>query len=179
MEDRLLCRMIDKDPEKGWGILMDQYSGLLYYIVRGILIDPGDTEETVSEVFLEAWQKWQDLDLTRGSLKSWLAVIASRRAIDRRRKIKPQLELKEEIAASETTILDGIIQTEEKSQVLARLEALSEPDRSLIIGRYFLDLTAKEMALQFKMTPNTIDQRISRALRSLRTEMEASYGYKE
>ena len=174
-----MCRMIEKDPEKGWGILMDQYSGLLYYIIRGILSDPSDTEETVSEVFLEAWQKWQDLDLTRGSLKSWLAIIASRRAIDRRRKLKPQLELNEEITSSETGILDAIIRTEEKSEVLTRLEALPEPDRSLIIGRYFLDLTAREMALQFKMTPNTIDQRVSRALKSLRNEMEASYGYKE
>lgn len=176
MEDRLLCRMIEKDPEKGWEILMDQYTGLLFYIVRGILFDPRDTEETVSEVFLEAWQKWQDFDGSRGSLKSWLAIIATRRAIDRRRKNRPELELDEEIVASDTEILDDLIRTEEKSQVLARLEELSEPDRSLIIGRYFLGLTAKEMALQFKITPNTIDQRISRALRALRSEMEANYG---
>lgn len=176
MEDRALMKIIRKDPNQGWDLLMKQYTGLLWHVARGVLVGREDIEDTVAEAFAEAFQHWDRFDPARGSLKSYLATLALRRAIDRRRRQKPQVELDENLAADEGDGIDELIARETLSEVLDRLDDLGEPDRSMVIDRYFFRRSARDMALTWQMTPNTVDQRISRALKALRRRLEVS-GY--
>lgn len=176
MEDQELIRIIRKDPGRGWDLLMKQYTGLLWHVARGLLTGREDIEDSVAEAFVQAWEQWDRFDPARGSLKSWLATIALRRAIDRHRRHKPEAELDEGIAAQDPGIVEGLIEVETKQELLDRLEELGEPDRSIVIDRYFFRRSSREMALTYQMTPNTIDKRISRALTALRNKMEG-YGY--
>ncbi len=172
MEDQELIRIIRQDPARGWDILMKQYTGLLWHVARGILAGREDIEDTVAEVFVEAFGQWDRFDPARGSLKSWLATMALRRAIDRRRRQKPQVELDETMAAEETAILDELVARETRQALLTRLDDLGEPDRTMVIDRFFFRRASREMAITYQMTPNAIDQRISRALAKLRNQME-------
>ena len=176
MEDQELIRIIRKEPDRGWDLLMKQYTGLLWHVARGILSGREDIEDTVAEAFVQAWEQWDRFDPARGSLKSWLATLALRRAIDRRRRQKPQVELDEGLATDHPGIIDDLIEVETKQDLLARLDELGEPDRTMVIDRYFFRRASGEMAMTYQMTPNAIDKRISRSLAKLRNRME-EHGY--
>lgn len=172
MEDEQLILILDKNPNQGWEILITQYSGLLYHIVGGILDNAEDREDAVSIAFTDAFEKWQEFDLRKGSIKSFLAIIAVRRGIDLKRRKKQELEFDDEISRSEFGVLDELIKKESKERVLDFLFEMKEPDRSMVIDRYFFGRKSKEMALIYQITSNTIDQKISRALKSMRVKME-------
>lgn len=173
MDDRELVKAVAKNTDKGWEIIINQYAGLLYHVVRGVLSNPADVEETVSEVFTEAFGKWDRFDMEKGSLKSFLATIAVRRAIDRSRRMKPTVELDEAKYFEESGgILEDLIRQQDKEEVLRLLTAMEEPERSMVIDRFFFRKSSRDMAALYDMTPNTVDKRISRALKALRLKLE-------
>ncbi|MFB0917863.1 MAG: sigma-70 family RNA polymerase sigma factor [Clostridiaceae bacterium] len=172
MDDKTLLQAIKKNPEKGWEILINQYSGLMYHIVKGQIGSLGDSEveDCVSEVFLEAYKSIKGYNSDRASLKAYLATIATRKAIDRFRKVKPILELNEEIEVkdSEEEFLDSLIKEEDKKALIDAISDLGEPDKSLILGRFWMNKTSRELGGLFELTANAVDQRISRSLKKLR-----------
>lgn len=176
MEDQELSRLIRRDPEAGWAVLVRQYAGLMVHIIRGRI--PGgraDVEEIAADVFAEAFQKWAAYDPAKGSIKAFLATVAVRRAIDWVRRYKEEASLDEAMAGPEDeTLLDGLIRAEDKQRVLQVLSELDEPERGMIIGRFFLGRSSREMALVYNLTPNAIDKRISRAIAGMRPKMEVT-----
>ncbi len=53
MEDRHITDLIQTDQEEGIAKLQKDYSGLIHYIVQGILKDHSDIAECVSDVYLK------------------------------------------------------------------------------------------------------------------------------
>lgn len=83
--DSILLDDLKSDAEKGLMQLMDTYMGLIYTIVKNKLGDvccKEDIEECVSTVFYEFYKQRENIDLSKGSIKSFLCVIAKRKAID-------------------------------------------------------------------------------------------------
>ena len=82
------------DPEKGMSTVTCLYTALVYKVVWGKLASvctSEDIEETVSDVFLEFYRKHDSVDLSKGSLATFLITLAQRRAVDVFRSIKPFL----------------------------------------------------------------------------------------
>ncbi|GEM_PF-678403 len=172
MDDKTLLQAIRKNPEKGWEILIKQYSGLMYHIVKGRIGSLGDSEaeDCVSEVLLEAYRSIGKYNPDRASLKAFLSTIATRKAIDRFRKVKPILELNEEVEVQDSgeEFLDSLIREEDKKALVNAISELGEPDKSLILGRFWMNKTSKELGSLFELTANAVDQRISRTLKKLK-----------
>lgn len=82
-EETILALLIDK-PAEGIRILTAQYGGLVYSItwrrLQGCLRKE-DIEECVSDVFFELYRCRDKIDLSKGSLKTFLLTIAERQAI--------------------------------------------------------------------------------------------------
>lgn len=169
MEDREIIEIMKRDEEKAMKIILDKYTGLVYHIVKSRVYNFSEVEDVTSEIFIEFYEKWNNLDLERGSIKSFLATLATRRSIDWIRKQKNELELNEEIPFEGVEIIDEIIEREDKKRVLDLLNYLKEPDKTFVISRYFFKISSKELATKYEMNANTIDKRISRGIEFLRT----------
>lgn len=106
MDDRELLQILQKNPENGMRLVMKEYTGLCYYIAKQKLADfsAEEIEECVSDVFLAFYHQYTAIDLERGSIKGFLAVLSRRKAVDRWRKLagKETLPLQEEITAADT-----------------------------------------------------------------------------
>ena len=89
MDDRELLQILQKNPENGMRLVMKEYTGLCYYIVKQKLADfsAEEIEECVSDVFLAFYHQYTAIDLERGSIKGFLAVLSRRKAVDRWRKL--------------------------------------------------------------------------------------------
>lgn len=181
LNDQKLLDLIKKNPSKGLGLLIESYSGLVYYIVQGKLSDvPQDIEECISDVFLQFYDQIADVDLNKGTIKTYLATIATRKAVSCYRKIVARKETVMEdektpeiVEAShpESMLLDG----EKRDRILQELENLGEPDTEIMYRRYFLSQPVKEIAEIIGMKSNSVTKRIGRALEILRGRLEDYY----
>ena len=175
---RLLCQK----PEKGLEALMQAYMPFVYTIVSGklaVVCDKRDVEECVSDVFYEVFRARDSIDLTRGSLKAFLAVLAKRRAVDmyrRRKKHGENLsagELPQDIPAVQD-VEESAAERETSERLVSTIRALGEPDSSILIRKYYLGQPTKTIARDMGFKENTVDKRVSRALAKLKIALEGS-----
>lgn len=178
MQDMELMDLLDRNPELGLECMIEQYSGLVYSIIHTKVSTVGteeDIHECVSDVFMDFFLKKESLDQSKGSVKGYLAVIAKHKGIDLYRKLSKaagrNADLKENWEYFEDTRVNleqSIIEREEKSLLLEALDSLGEPDREIIIRKYYFGQKTKEIAGLLNLRDNTVDKKLSRGLKKLR-----------
>lgn len=71
---------------------IDQYGALVWSLARRLLGNPSEAEDAVQEVFIEIWKHASRFDPAIASETTFVAMIARRRLIDRRRRDSRRLE---------------------------------------------------------------------------------------
>ena len=105
-------------------------------------------------------------------MKAWLCVIARHNAVDFARKNSPTLPLEEEIAVSETTLESDLEELELRKAVLEAVKALGDPDREILLRKFYFGESSKEIAARLKMSVSNVDVRTSRAVEKLRKNLK-------
>ena len=93
LNDERTIQAIAARDERAIRRVMDQYSRLLWSVAGGVLQGVGteeDLEECVADVYVFLWMHPEKFDPLRGSLKSYLAMVARSRALNRRRQLTRQ-----------------------------------------------------------------------------------------
>ena len=178
MEDLKLLRLLQQDPNIGMERLIDCYTGLVYAVVKRRLsvqiCVSSDIEDCVADVFSEFYVRLSEYDPRLSSIKSYLCVLARSKASDvlrkrmRRNGIAPNDTARFlEIADAET--IDSALSDEElRREVLSLIKGLGEPDTSILMRKYYLGESSREIAEALHMTVSNIDTRTHRALNKLR-----------
>jgi RNA polymerase sigma-70 factor (ECF subfamily) len=175
-DEKELLTFLLQTPEQGLEIIMNRYMAFVYTIVYGKLSDvckKQDMEECVSDIFFEVYRTRSLIDLEKGSLKAYLAVVAKRRAIDVFRKHKGNAEdvsldaFGHDWLASKDSVTAG-----ENSDILVdEIKALGEPDSQILIRKYYFGQSAKAIARVLGLKENTVNKRASRALAKLKVAL--------
>lgn len=179
MEDRKLLSLLKKDANAGMEQLMNQYAGLVYAVVRARLSDTccisSDIEDCVADVFSEFYHGLSAFDPAISSIKSYLCVMARNDATDllrRRAKQRGQIWLDDEQSllqvADDMEIESDLAEQELRREVLAAVKQLGEPDASILIRKYYLGETTKQIADALGLSASNVDTRTHRALYKLR-----------
>lgn len=71
---------------------IDQYSGLVWSLARRLLSNAAEAEDAVQEVFIELWKSAGRYDPSVASEPAFIAMIARRRLIDRRRRLSRRVD---------------------------------------------------------------------------------------
>ena len=80
--DALLRRVARQDAD-AFAAFYDATRARVFGLVTRVLRDPGYSEETTQEVYLQVWRSAETYDPTAGSALAWLMTLAHRRAVDR------------------------------------------------------------------------------------------------
>lgn len=178
MQDIELLNELKSDPNQGLNHLIDQYGGLVYSIIYGKLSSVGteeDVKECASDVFMEFYQQQEKLDLTKGSIKAYLAVLSKNKGIDLYRKLARNAvrnsDVTEEWEHFEDVTINleqDVIRKEQKRILLQAISSLGIPDQEIFIRKYYFGQKTKEIAEILNLRENTVDKKISRGLKKLR-----------
>ena len=169
-----------KNPEKGLDRIMKQYIPFVYAIAYGKLssiCNKDDIEECVSDVFYEVYRTRHTIDLEKGSLKSYIAVLSKRKAIDVFRKQHNDTanvsldEFEHDWIASDTDIENDVIKGEASDRLIDEIKALGEPDSQILIRKFYFGQSAKSISKALGMRENTVNKRVSRALGKLKQSL--------
>ncbi len=181
MRESELLRMLQTAPHQGIKMIMDTYTGLVYTIISNRLtahLTKSDIEECISDTFLRLYNSREKIDLKKGSLKSYLCVIAKNQSVDMLRRKNARGE---EICFDELPDCDRLAycfcgeeeleKEEERAALLSAIQNLGEPDREIIIRRYYLMESSKSVAERLSLSENAVNLRVYRALKKLKRSL--------
>jgi RNA polymerase sigma-70 factor, ECF subfamily len=168
-----LLRQVARGDSAAFAAVYDLTKTRVYGLVTRVLRDPGYSEETTQEVYLEAWRTASEYDSSKGSALAWLLTMAHRRAVDRVRAEQAGSRRESRYGAASADIAgdvvaDSAIAGDERRRVTQCLEGLTDAQRQCIQLAYYEGLTYNEVSQRLAANLSTIKSRIRDALRGLR-----------
>ncbi|WP_243290103.1 RNA polymerase sigma factor SigX [Bacillus sp. FJAT-47783] len=147
----------------------------LFYMVK----DKNVAEDLVQDVYIKVLKSYNRFE-GRSSEKTWLFSIARHVAIDYFRKQKSlRQRILEKFDFEKTSIMDEgplpeeiAIEREDIQLLYKALDACNVNQRSVILLRYFKDLSISETASILGWTESKVKTTAHRAIKSLKKEME-------
>ncbi len=170
-----LMAAASRGDEAAFAGLYDIFAGLIHGIVLRVVRNPAQSEEVTQEVFLEIWRLAPRFDASKGSVKSWMAAIAHRRAVDRVRSEQSARDREDREFALAVEADDPMIEVLENrlasERVRRALESLTETQRAAIELAYFGGHTYREVAVLLEIAEGTAKTRIRDGLIRLRDHL--------
>ena len=153
--------------------VIKKYSKLLCSISGSVLSGIGstqDVEECVADTFIYLWEHPDKYNPERGKLKTWLSIIARTQAVNRCREItrRDTVPLEDINFIGHLGVIDDILREETRCALIAAINALGEPDREILIRRYYYEQKPKEIALALDMSAKQVDNRLYQTKLKLR-----------
>ncbi|CAN5775751.1 sigma-70 family RNA polymerase sigma factor SigK [soil metagenome] len=170
--DALLRRVARRDAD-AFETFYDNTRARVYGLVTRVLRDPGYSEETTQEVYLQVWRSADNFDPAAGSALSWLMTLAHRRAVDRVRSEQAASQRDSRYGAATVDpptdhVSDAVILSDERRQVTLCLDGLTDLQRECIQMAYYDGLTYVQVSEKLAANLATVKSRMRDALRGLR-----------
>jgi len=155
---------------------VEAYNKLLWVVAGGILNSVGtveDIEECVSDTYVNLWRNSKAFDPQKGSLKTYLATIAKRRALDKYRQLKRIVivELDETISSPDDDLFEYIASRESYSELYNAIRTLNEPDKEILIRRYFFGEKPSGIADKTQLPVKEVENRLYQSKLKLRKQL--------
>lgn len=175
-DGELLERAHRGDPE-AVARLYDRHAAPMLGLARRFMADPGDAEDLVHDVFIEAWERAGAYEASRGSVRAWLMLRVRSRALDRLRHVQMR-EGKAPSLAADADARPTSAPADEPDRARARdaLAVLPAANREVLELAYFGGLTCREIALRCDVAEGTVKSRLASGLSQLRSALGVRRG---
>ena len=170
--DALLRRVAQRDVE-AFAAFYDSTRARVFGLVTRVLRDPGYSEETTQDVYLQVWRNAAGYNPSAGSPLAWLMTLAHRRAVDRVRSEQAATQRESRYGAANVEVpadrvTEAVISRDERRQVTECLGSLSDAQRECIQLAYYEGLTYVQVSERLSANLATIKSRMREAIRGLR-----------
>jgi RNA polymerase sigma-70 factor (ECF subfamily) len=178
LDETQLVERAKHDDRNAYEVLVSNYQELAFRAAYLITRDAGEAEEAAQEAFVKAY-----FALGRfrpgAPFKPWLMRIVANEAYNRRADAGRRAGLQQRAAAFVTASGDparspeALAEANERRETLLHaMSELSVRDRTVLVYRYFLELSEQEMATALHCRPGTVKSRLFRSLARLRSILE-------
>jgi RNA polymerase sigma-70 factor, ECF subfamily len=170
--DAMLRRVAEQDVE-AFAAFYDHTRARVFGLVLRVLRDPGYSEETTQDVYLQVWRNAAAYNPAAGTPLAWLMTLAHRRAVDRVRSEQSASQRESRYGAANVElpadrVAESVIQLDEQRQVSECLAALTDPQRECIQLAYYEGLTYVQVSERLSANLATIKSRMRDGIRGLR-----------
>ncbi|MDE5584335.1 MAG: sigma-70 family RNA polymerase sigma factor [Ruminococcus sp.] len=187
MTDTEWENMFRESPSQAYGLFIEEYGNLIYAIVINKIGGCGtkeDVEDCVSDIMVEFFKNAERFSADSGSLKSYISIIAKRRAIDAFREITGRNGIVYDMDDDNIVLppSDNDTAGEAEKHIFSRelwniVKSLGEPDCSIIVYQYFYNHTVQETAQRLDMTSDAVQKRSIRARKKIGTILKSGDYY--
>jgi len=173
-DESALTERARRGDERAFETLVRTYQAIAFRTAYLFAGSAADAEEAAQTGFVKAW-----LALPRfrpgAPFRPWLLQIVANEARNRRRSAGRRAELAVRAAAAQRPAGDAapspegaVVAREQRAELLAAVNQLSDSDRDVLTCRYFLSLTEEETAEVLGVRRGTVKSRTARAIERLR-----------
>jgi RNA polymerase sigma-70 factor (ECF subfamily) len=168
-----LVRQVALGDESAFERLYDDVSSVVFGLIRRVLRDPAQAEEVTQEVFVEVWRTATRFDAHKGSARTWILMMAHRRAVDRVRSAQARHDREDTAAAREQVrVFDEVAEEVElrleQQQVHRCLGTLTELQRESVTMAFYGGYTYPEVSTLLGAPLGTVKTRMRDGLIRLR-----------
>jgi len=156
--------------------LFRQYEKLVFRTAYLITGDVEKARDIMQEVFVSVWKSRHTFNPEKGKFTTWLHRITVNKCSRRQGKHRPVFLSLEETQekgfqpeSSDNLPEELMISREEYDELMKALSALDTKYRSIVVLRYFSELSCEEIAQIVDIPLGTVKSRLHYALKSLRT----------
>lgn len=182
MNDEMLIQKLSDGDQEAFSHMIQTYSKLLWVVVGGILGSIGtaqDIEECISDVFIQVWKNPTAFNHEKGTLKTFLAVIAKSKALNAYRKLSKSriTELEEAVMGADCDLLEYIVEKEMCRELYDAITTLTEPNKEILLRRYFFDEKPARIAERFSIPVKEVENRLYQSKIKLRKKLPGIGGF--
>jgi len=177
-QDAVLVARLQAGDDLALAVVYELHAPVVYGLARRVTRDEQLARDITQDVFTFLWEQPGRVDLSRGSLRAYLAVLTHRRAVDevrkteRRGRIEALLALPDADEGPEHQVVEAAAQSWRLRRLRVALEKLPEDQRRAINLAYFDGLTYKQVAAAMGIPEGTAKSRMRLALTRLRHLLE-------
>jgi RNA polymerase sigma-70 factor (ECF subfamily) len=162
--------------EAAFAEFYDAVGGVVYGTVLRVIRNPAQAEEVTQEVFVELWRTAARFDPSRGSVRTWAATMAHRRAVDRVRseqsaRNREVVDATRDVVPEHDHVVEEVAANLDRERVAQALQNLTDPQREAVTLAYYGGLTYREVAIRLDLPEGTVKTRIRDGLIKLRDLM--------
>ena len=168
-----LLRQVAQGDVDAFATFYDLTRARVFGLVTRVLRDPGYSEETTQDVYLQVWRSAEKYDPAAGTPLAWLLTLAHRRAVDRVRSEQSASQRESRYGAANVDppadhVADSVILRDERQQVTECLGSLTDVQLECIQLAYYDGLTYSQVSERLSANLATIKSRMRDAIRGLR-----------
>ena len=154
-----LCR---QGCQAAYSRLLERYRARVFALAERIVGDRDDADDVAQATFVSAIQ---NLDSYKSELRllNWLYRIAVNEALNLRRRRLKEVRLFEECLADADSPEDLVVRSERAAKLENALMHMEVDARTLIVLRYYADLSYQELGYVFDLTDTRIKSRLHEA----------------
>lgn len=165
VDDAGLVAAVAIGDEGAFEQLYDRHAPRIHATVQRVLRDPAQSQEVTQEVLVEVWRLAPRYDAAVGSVATWIATIAHRRAVDRVRSVQASRDRDVAHALRETErsydpVQELVLASSEQGEVRCAMAALTDLQRQAIELAYYGGHTHREVAELLGAPLGTVKSRI-------------------
>jgi RNA polymerase sigma-70 factor, ECF subfamily len=176
----LLARIAAGD-DRALGVVYDEHTAVVYGVARRVTRNEHIARDVCQEVFAYLWEMPGRVDLTKGSLRAYLAMLAHRRAVDEVRRCERRTRAEggalhpSEEEGPEVEVVDGAAAAWRDERLAEVLTQLPEAQLTALRLAYFDGLSYRQVAAALGIAEGTAKSRLRVALARLRTLLDADF----
>lgn len=168
--DLSLAHLAQNGDSEAFGKLYDIYIKNIYGFVYYKTMNKEVAEDITSSVFMKAWKNIKQF--REESFAAWLYAIARHAVIDHYRKSKENINIEDcWDLADKKDFLEQIDTDLQISDIKEAMKSLSGTEREVIIMRFWLELSFKDIAERLNKNEGAVKMSLSRALNNLRDKI--------
>jgi RNA polymerase sigma-70 factor (ECF subfamily) len=170
-----LVRKAQDGNQDAFAQLIDRFEKSALSVAFAVLSCGEEAGDAVQEAFIRAWRRLGDLR-EPGRFGAWLCGIVRNQAIDVQRRNRRIGRAHAHVQAEPSSRAppdpaEELLRKEAGALVIEALGTLDGISRSVVILRYYQDLTSKQIGALLGLSATAVDMRLSRARRVLRARL--------
>lgn len=175
-DDAEVGRAVRAGDERGLREAYERFSPLVNGLARRRLGEQ-DAQDVVQAVFVAAWRSRENFDPDRSSFAAWLVGITRHRVADAlaQRYRSEVVTEPDQLHGGDAAVLHEPLPQDaaaDRVVLLAEIDELGEPQRTLVRLAFFDDLTHAQVAARTGLPLGTVKSHLRRSLHRLRDRLE-------
>jgi RNA polymerase sigma factor (sigma-70 family) len=165
----LVSRAQSRGDSAAFAAVISRCERMALAVAYAHLGDASRAADAVQDALLKAWQKLGGLE-DPARFGAWLCHIVRNVSVDLRRQFKPTEDIasRDESALAAGSASDDVDSSERRERVAAALSTLDDVSRSVVVLRYYEDLSSRDIGELLGLSAAAVDMRLTRARQQLR-----------
>lgn len=178
-DERVVIDLVDRAKDgdaEAFGAIFDRFQPEIVRYLTHRTRDAEVAEDLAQQVFLKAWQAIPRYEHRGAPFRAWLYRMAHNQMVDHFRARRPTVDVADVELPEDAVAEDIVLMQEVHAGLTAALDRLSEDHRQVLVLRFLMEKSAREIGEIMGRKEVTVRGLQMRALQALRREIDAMGG---